>query len=303
MDIKPVYNDFAPVKYNNKPQTSVDCVKKSPDSPKKQAYKNPAYITAGVALAGLGIYVFRNKLAKLLNLKNLNKAQPDIHSKVNESVKKQNFLPVPVQKEKFVCIGFKDGKPLYEKLENIVEKNVQPAKSAFKEAKDGLNLLNDEIIAKIIKIKNEHNPEIDKIIKENTDNGQINLEKIKNLVHNISSDERIGADRFHQAAELLEQSYIRKFIKNDGVEKRGIYNLYDFMKTDSELFSIYTQMPAEEAANRLNYIRYNDLLPGGVEKDMTPDMFFEKMFERLVEKMQFKTYNEAHAGTVVKVGV
>lgn len=223
----------------------------------------------------------------------------------NEPAHAQRLLPLLAPKqEKFVCIGFSEGKPVYEKLENIVEKNVQPAKSVVEEMKKSLNLVNDEVIAKIMKNRQQNASEIDRIIGENTHGGHINLNIMRKVAHDFSTDEAgRGADRFHQAADILEQSYIREFVKKDGKQIKGLYNLYDFMKTDSELFSIYTQMPMEEAANRLHYLRYNDLFRGGVEKDMTPDAFFEKMFEKLVQKTQFNGYNKAHEGMVVKVGV
>lgn len=217
----------------------------------------------------------------------------------------QLCLPLPQpKKEKFVCIGFNNGKPVYEPAEKFAAQDLEPAASAFKEARKGIKFLNDEIIAKIMKSKKENAAEVNRIIAENTKDGHIDLNMMRKVAHDFSTDEAgRGADRFHQAAEILEQSYIREFIKKDGSDVKGVYNLYDFMKTDSELFSIYTQMPAEEVANRLNYIRYNDILRGGVEKDMKPEAFVEKMFDKLVEKIQFQKYNEAHKGMEIKVGV
>lgn len=202
-------------------------------------------------------------------------------------------LALPAPKEEYICIGFSNGQPVYVKKSEVVSAAITPAIDGYKEIKNKINPLNDEIIAKIIKNKNEKSDEINRIIAENTKDGHIDFNIMRKVARDFSTDEAgRGADRFHQAAEILEQSYIREYIKPDGFEKKGLYNLFDTMKSDTELMSIYGQMPLEEAVNRINYLRYNDLLKCNAANDMTKETFFNKMFDRLIEKRQFKKYND-----------
>lgn len=232
----------------------------------------------------------KNKTS-LKDLMKIDKNDPDIEDAVEviEDEISENLPSLPEN----ICIGFENNQPVFEKYAHVVEEEVQPAISAFDEAKKSINFLNDEIIAKIVENKKKDAQEVNRIISENTKDGHINFNIMRKVAHDFSTDEaNRGADRFHQAADVLEQSYLKEFIKTENGETKGIYNLFDAMKTDTELFSIYTQMPMEEAANRLNYLRHNELINCKAPKDMTPDEFFEKSFEKLVEKFQFKKYND-----------
>lgn len=231
------------------------------------------------------------KQTNLKMLMKLDKNDPDIEDVVEiiEDEISENLPSVPES----ICTGFENNKPVFEKYLPALKEELPSATSAFDEAKKSINLLNDEIIARIVKNKKNDAQEINRIIGENTKDGHINFNVMRKVAHDFSTDEAgRGADRLHQAADVLEQSYLKEFIKTENGETKGIYNLFDAMKTDTELFSIYTQMPMEEAANRLNYLRHNELINCKAPKDMTPDEFFEKSFEKLVEKFQFKKYND-----------
>lgn len=205
---------------------------------------------------------------------------PDVKTKTKEKAKAESHVSKAVKK------GLKDGKSVQEKSEKVVSGNVEPAKNAIKEAKKQLNLLNDEITAKILENRKKIASDIDRIIAENTRDGHINLDIMRKVARDFSIDKvGRGDGRLHQAADILEQSHIREFLKKEGTDTKGLYNVYCSMKADPELFSIYTRMPLEEAANRLNYISRNDLAKCRDEK-MTAGKFFEKMFEELVKKTQ-----------------
>ncbi len=328
MDIKTI--STLPLPYTNTIQTSVS--KKPADNPQTQtAVKNTntaapsadkqqlktennktstnlkkalPYAAGVVVLAGLGFYLLRGKGKNAVDKNLKDKAQQELKEELKEigeeikeefmDNKKVSQLPaVLAPKEDYICCGFSNGKPIYVKKSEIISEQVTPVIDGYKEIKKSINPLNNDIIAKIIKNKNEKSEEINRIIKENTKDGHIDFNAIRKVAHDFSTDEAgRGADRFHQAAEILEQSYIREYIKSDGFGKYGIYNLFDTMKSDTELMSIYTQMPLEEAVNRINYICYNDLLKCNAAKDMTKETFFNKMFDRLIDKRQFKKYND-----------
>lgn len=262
------------------------------------------YAAGVVVLAGLGFYLLKGRGKNVVDKNLKEKAKEELKEELKEigeeikeefiENKKVSHLPaILAPKEEYICTGFSNGKPIYVKKSEVVSAAITPAIDGYKEIKNKINPLNDEIIAKIIKNKNEKFDEINRIIAENTKDGHINFNIMRKVAHDFSTDEAgRGADRFHQAAEILEQSYIREYIKPDGFEKHGVYNLFDTMKSDTELMSIYTKMPLEEAVNRINYICYNDLLKCNAAKDMSKETFFDKMFDRLIEKRQFKKYND-----------
>lgn len=273
------------------------------------------YAAGAVILAGLGFYLLKGKNKNIVNKKLKDKANEELKEElkeIGEEIKEKFMqpnveqtvqhdktglrlaLPEPAAKpEEYICTGFVDGKPVYVNKSSVVSRDTIPAIDSYKEIKQGINPLNDGIIAQIIKNKNDNIEEINKIIAQNTKDGHIDFNIMRKVAKDFMLDETgRGADRFHTAANILEQSYIKEYIKTDGADKYGLYNLFDTMKSDITLMEIYQQMPLEEAVNRIKYITYNDLLRCNVGKDMTKEVFFDKMFDRLIDKRQFKKYND-----------
>ncbi len=169
----------------------------------------------------------------------------------------------------------------------LAEHKATEEEKALKEAKKSLNLLNDDIISKIMKNRKSEASEIDRIVGENIKDGHVDMNIMRKVARDFSADQKNrGENRFHQAADILEQSYLREFIKANEKGSFGLDEMYNTMKNDSDLFSIYKQMPVEESANRLNYIVYNDLLKYAPEKGMTKEEFFEKMLAKLFMQSQ-----------------
>jgi len=53
-------------------------------------------------------------------------------------------------------------------------------------------------------------------------------------------------------------------------------------------------MPMEESAVRLKHLTEQNVKSENYAEGIDADGFFDKAFTRLVEKYQFKRYNEAH---------
>lgn len=238
-----------------------------------------------------------------------NKPQTQVLSQELNTVKKQESAVKPLEEisevisedsvidntPKFqnVCIGFdKEGKPMYEVIET--SPNLPPVRSAFQEALESVDFNNQSVISKIEKIRNSESENIERILNENTHNGHVDIPMMKKVADDYMLDAERGEDRFHQAADLLEQAHIREFVKGDSKSKTGMYNLVDSVTTDPVLYKCYQNMPMEESANRLNYLKEHDLKSETYKEGMDAEGFFNKAFNRLVEKYQFKKYNEAH---------
>lgn len=198
-------------------------------------------------------------------------------------------------KVKTVCAGFDEkGAPIYTEIEQFKSEQLAPIGDAYQNAKKALKLNDKAILSKIADTRKNQMADVDRIISENIKDGKIDMPMMHKIARDFASDEAgRGADRYHQAANLLEQSYIKRYVKGDYVQKEGLENFFDLAKTDSPLFEIYTRMPMEEAASRLRYLADNDL-KSAKYKGMDAERFFEKALDRLVEKFQFKKYNEAH---------
>lgn len=192
-----------------------------------------------------------------------------------------------------VCAGFdKEGKPIYEKIDTLVDST--PARDAFKEALESVDFNNKTIISKIENIRNSESDNIIRILNENTRDGHVDMPMMKKIANDYMLDTNRGENRYHQAADLLEQAHIREFVKGDEKMRSGMYNFTDSVTTDPVLYKCYQNMPLEESANRLNYLKEHDLKSNAYKEGMNADGFFNKAFNRLVEKYQFKRYNEAH---------
>lgn len=273
----------------NAVQKTVETQTVSQNKPDKKHKKLP-YVAAGVVLAGLGAYVFRNKLFKLKNT--IQEIKPPLVTPIEEKVVAETILEAE-KVPKMICVGFENNKPIYQKFEKI--EGLLPAKSAVAEARNAINFGDERIFAVINKNRNEQAKDFIRIIEENTIDGHVDLVVMRKIALDFADDAKgRGENRFHQAADLLEQAYVKEFVKGNENKKGGLQNLYDYMRnTDGTLFEMYTKMPIEESANRLHHLKTN-VLNIAEYSGMDANRFFDTSFSRLVEKFQFKKYNEAH---------
>ena len=129
---------------------------------------------------------------------------------------------------------------------------------------------------------------MNKIIGENSRDGHVDLDQMRDSAGQFCADKDRGDNRFHQAANLLEQSYIREAIKTEGKEKTGISYLHGIITGDKDLYTIYTHMPLEEAAVRVNNIRTKELANCKVENNITPDKLFDDVLTKIIENAEKK---------------
>ena len=159
----------------------------------------------------------------------------------------------------------------------------KPAEKPQENAAQAINLDNKEIIEKINKNKKTDEAEINRIIGENTQDGHILFDKMRRVANDFTADEGRGPDRYHRAADVLEKSYIREFIKTDGNTQSGLNALFDNMMADEQLLSIYKHLPLEDTACRLDLLRKNELVNCKAAKEMSLDEFFEKALAKVKE--------------------
>ena len=194
---------------------------------------------------------------------------------------------------KIVCVGFKDGHPVFEKIELPVD-NIEGYEDAFSIALNKSKLDDEAIINKIKNISSAQFQDIERIINENTHNGLINMPMMQKIANDFMTDLNRGPDRYHQAADIMEQSHIRQHIRGNRPTTTEMFNLVDYMTTDPILYKCYQNMPLEESANRLNLINKEFTTNEKFKEALETTKFFEKTFTKLVEKYQFKRYNLAH---------
>ena len=106
---------------------------------------------------------------------------------------------------------------------------------------------------------------------------------MRRVASDFTADEGRGPDRYHRAADVLEKSYIREFIKTDGNTQSGLNALFDNMMADEQLLSIYKHLPLEDTACRLDLLRKNELVNCKAAKEMSLDEFFEKALAKVKE--------------------
>ena len=167
--------------------------------------------------------------------------------------------------------------------DNTAKSEVKPAEKPQENAAQAINLDNKEIIEKINKNKKTDEAEINRIIGENTQDGHILFDKMRRVANDFTADEGRGPDRYHRAADVLEKSYIREFIKTDGNTQSGLNALFDNMMADEQLLSIYKHLPLEDTACRLDLLRKNELVNCKAAKEMSLDEFFEKALAKVKE--------------------
>ena len=185
-----------------------------------------------------------------------------------------------------------EGKPVYEAIEMPSAKG--SATSVYSEFLESVNLNDEKIISKIENIRASEQENITRILNENTHDGFVDIPMMKKVATDYMNDVNRGETRFHQAADLLEQTHIKAYLKGDAKERSGMYNLVDSVVTDPVLYRAYQNMPKEESAVRLNYLKEHDLKSESYKESMDAQGFFDKTIERLVDKYQMKRYNEAH---------
>ena len=146
-----------------------------------------------------------------------------------------------------------------------------------------LKLDDKKVFEKIEQIRKEKSEETNRIIQENTHDGFVDLTKLYKASKDFVADaEGRGENRFHQAANLLEQSMIKAYIKGDEVQKSGLQAFFDKAKSEPLLFDIYKNMTVEEAASRVKYLVENDLKAAKYE-DMDAKTFFDNCIKIITD--------------------
>ena len=168
------------------------------------------------------------------------------------------------------------------------KQNAKAEQASVEEIKKSINLTNKETLDKVNKINADSSQEVNKIIGENSRDGHVDLDQMRDSAGQFCADKDRGDNRFHQAANLLEQSYIREAIKTEGKEKTGISYLHGIITGDKDLYTIYTHMPLEEAAVRVNNIRTKELANCKVENNITPDKLFDDVLTKIIENAEKK---------------
>ena len=194
---------------------------------------------------------------------------------------------------KNICIGFgNDGKPIYAEIEmpDVTSKAI----SAYDEALKSVNFSDKKIISKIERNLKSQQININRIIGENNHNGYIDMHMMRKVANDYIADAKRGVNKYHQAADLLEQAHIKGQFRDGVPIKTSLSNIISAFVTDPVLYKCYQNMPLEESAIRLRHFADFDLKSCGVTDSKDADRFFEMTFNRLVEKYQMKRYNQAH---------
>ena len=159
--------------------------------------------------------------------------------------------------------------------------------NSTQDIKKKINLDNKEVVEKIKSIKKQNEPNVIQITNENNRDGHINLTAMQKVATDFMNDVTGRGDaRFHMAADFLEQTYIHEFIKTEGNVKSGLNTLFEKMMADEKLALIYSKMPLEEAACRIDSLRKNELANCKAANEMTLDEFFEKVLAKLIENQK-----------------
>jgi len=249
----------------------------------------------------------KSKVKKIDEINSAEKSNKNITQIIKETDKKNEPELTPNVKEsesntvkntkedkcKIICTGINNsGNPIYQEIE--LPDSAAVGDSIFRDTLNSVDLKNETIISKIEDIRNAEQYNINRIIGENTHDGHIDIRMMKKVANDYMNDVNRGENRYHQAADLLEQAHIREFVKGDDKLKSGMFNVTDSVVTDPVLYRAYQNMPIEESTIRLNQLREKDLKSEAYKESINADVFFDKTFERLIEKYQFKKYNEAH---------
>ena len=120
------------------------------------------------------------------------------------------------------------------------------------------------------------------------------MHMMRKVANDYIADAKRGVNKYHQAADLLEQAHIKGQFRDGVPIKTSLSNIISAFVTDPVLYKCYQNMPLEESAIRLRHFADFDLKSCGVTDSKDADRFFEMTFNRLVEKYQMKRYNQAH---------
>ncbi|MCR5265643.1 MAG: hypothetical protein K6E29_03510 [Cyanobacteria bacterium RUI128] len=318
MKICPV-SSFGVINFTSQAQKQPEKSEQS-SSGKEKFMKAMPYV-AGAAVLAVSGYAFRSKIAKILK-KNPELRNPVEHkepptlgtplsdlrekvteppkvSEVSEIIKPVHEVPPvaqaevssEVEKTKEIFTHFdNEGKPVYEAVE--MPSTEAGGRSIFTEMLESVNLNDETIMSKIDTIRTSEADNITRILNENTHGDWVDIPMMKKVANDYMNDTQRGETRFHQAADLLEQAHIKAHVKGDSKEMGGMFNLTDSFVTDPVLYRAYQNMPLEESAVRLNRLKEQELKSEVYKESMDAQGFFDKAFQRLSEKYQFKKYNE-----------
>ena len=281
-------------------------------------YKKAApYIAGAVILAGLGVYFGRKRLVKGVKIKpkepvnpagevpkpgSTAKAHaPEVSNPSASSAPKAPEKPqaaetkpaadAPKAPEKPQATENKPvallPKPNAEAPKAAIEAkapNTQKTTAAVAETTvETIKLDDKKILENIEKIRKEKSEETNRIIQENTHDGFVDLTKLYKASKDFVADaEGRGENRFHQAANLLEQSMIKAYIKGNEAQKSGLQAFFDKAKSEPLIFDIYKNMTVEEAASRVKYLVENDLKAAKYE-DMDAKTFFDSFVKIITD--------------------
>ena len=314
----PVSQTVQPVQAQETKETAKQENSKNPVKSFKKALP---YVAGAIVLAGLGYYALRGKGNKV-NKKTVNevveeatntakKAQDETiaaakaantANKAETTAQKAEEKAAAKAEEKAAEAAAKTETPKSDapkadtqkaespKPETVkaedkpAENTAQQAAKAEKKAAEAINLENKEVVEKINKNKKADEAEINRIISDNTKDGHVNFDIMRKVANDFVADEAgRGPDRYHRAADVLEKSYIKEFIKSDGKTQSGLNTLLEKMMADEKLLSIYKKLPLEESACRLDALRKNELANCKTANEITIDEFFEKALAKVKE--------------------
>lgn len=207
----------------------------------------------------------------LVNLKEILVPDKKIELKLAENFSKQN-KETATQVAKTDVVETAEKTP---RLRKVSKKAIQKVVDKFEQRKKALKLNDESIVKKIADNRTKQNDEINRIIGENTRDGKIDINIMRKVANDFAADEKgRGANRLHQSADLLEQTYIKTHIKGDANEKSGLKEFTNALFSDKDLTAVYQKMTLPEVANRINYLKENDL-KSVAYKDMSADEFLK----------------------------
>lgn len=137
---------------------------------------------------------------------------------------------------------------------------------------------------KINQLKDEFRPKAQSVLKENTINGMVKLEKIEPAAA-MRSASKTEKEPFHQAASWIEEAYKDAYSRAELKDGNNILD-YIYRRIGAEndtLAQMYAQMPEKEAT-----IRIKQFASEAIQKDthngMTTESFIKGLIEKVVPK-------------------
>lgn len=307
-----------------KPSANNTAVQPNTTAPKEKSKMKKAlpYI-AGAAIVAVSAYAFRNKISSILG-KGVKETKPEHKEqevkntveKVADTVKKET-APVTAEvktaekvtepaatevktaeaKAPATPVADKPAEAPKETAPIVKEEAPQETKAVAKEEKKpaevkketanplkGINLADKKVNAKLETIRKADQADTNRIIGENNHNGFIDIPTLNKVATDFMSDKTRGANRYHQAADLLEQTHVKAFINGDDKKIFGVDKFTENILNDKVLFDAYKKMPLKESATRLNNLKETALKSETYAGNTTADDFFNKAVAKLTEK-------------------